>query len=122
MDINDILKKPPEERPEELENLVYNVIRPKIMIDYFSGPERLEDFEKFITSYNNVLSKLAFAREKDYTLFRDMLRKLTSMYGEAYELLERMTNQQIDYVLARIREDRVEFVEGSLSEEFPTSS
>jgi hypothetical protein len=60
-----------------------------------------------VKMYVSTLTDFAFKERKDYDRFRDFLRDCTPLFEERYGLLESMSDNDIDYVFGRIRNERI---------------
>jgi len=59
-----------------------------------------------IETYHQMLNEFAFEEGKDYTGFRTFLFKRSSLFGERYTSLTKLTNMEIDYILKRVVEEK----------------
>lgn len=60
--------------------------------------------------YQRRLDDYAFGNPRDYSGFREFLRTHSVLFHGRYPLLERATDEDIDYVLSRWREEQAEIL------------
>lgn len=96
--------------PRHLEILVCRVAMPLELLGalYDATDEEKIEIKEIMDEYRIGLDAFLTAPEKDYGGFRKFLRQNVSLFGDSYELLARMNNSQIKYVLNRIKRGRVE--------------
>ena len=103
------------ERPIGLETLAARVMIPPVMWDDIClGTHEAETLiGKNLKQYADELSDIAFSKSRDYSGFRRFIQEHAVLYKKDSVLLENITTTEIDYVLDRVREERVEvMIEG----------
>ena len=72
-----------------------------------SSKPRPEIFEKK-GKYNKELDEFAFSEKRDYFRFRKFLARNSAIFRGGYSLLKTISDREIDYVFARLVEERQE--------------
>ena len=84
------------------------LVPPMILDDLYHDTSKTETLGRIsIPNYFNRLTYFAFQEPRDYEGFREFLRNHAAIFMHRYPLLENMTSGQIDYVLRRVREERI---------------
>ncbi|MBI2449779.1 hypothetical protein HYV49_05805 [Candidatus Pacearchaeota archaeon] len=109
--LEEIMKLPVEKRPKELEKLAAQIMTPQMMTDYYEESGANEGLDNYFNGYINELTRFAFAKKKNHQEFRKFLSEHKMIFGDNYDSFKKMTKQQINYVLARVREEQVGIVE-----------
>jgi len=97
------------EKPNDLELLAATVMIPPLLWDdLLEGTSEAElltgtDMKK----YRDELDDFAFCSVRDYEGFRRFLDGFSALYGERFLLLKQIQNNAIDYVLDRVKEERI---------------
>ena len=97
------------------EDLTAIVLMPAVMREIWKHPEKAEDAEAFLkvcTAYKRELDQFVFKkkRAKDfYENFKEMLSRYSPIFQKDYPLIEFLENEEIDYVLKRVREERMAY-------------
>ena len=95
---------------EGLEYFACVIMIPRGMIQSFKSEagEVKVDFNPDFERYKSELGDFAFAQERAYDEFRGFLRENRKLFGRsAWKEVEGLANEVIDYVLDRVREERV---------------
>ncbi|MBD3304383.1 hypothetical protein GF343_04510 [Candidatus Woesearchaeota archaeon] len=95
------------------ENIACIVMMPAVMREIWRDPSIVEDNEaciKTCASYSAELERFAYSEEKRrpefYESFRNFLNKYSPIFQEDCSLIEFITDEQIDFAIRRIREER----------------
>jgi len=57
--------------------------------------------------YKKELDRIAFSSERDYNGFRELLWSYKDLFKDSWEDIEGMSNEVVDYVLDRVKEERI---------------
>lgn len=89
------------------------IMMPAVMREIWRDPSIVEDNEACLetcTAYSSKLEQFAYSdAEKDrefYENFRNFLSKHSLIFQKDYALIEFLTDEQINYALAQVREAR----------------
>ncbi len=102
-----------------LEQLAKVIIVPKMARDYYRNlDEETEDksLEEYFMRYRDKLTKIAFRKNRDYQEFRRFFNEYSVIFMDHYTSLKNITNEQINYILSKVREERVKLIEKMLNE------
>lgn len=88
------------------------ILMPAVMREIWKHPETVNDAEAALevcAAYKTELDRFAFTEERDdkfYENFKDMISRYSPIFQKDYAFVEFLKNEQIDYVLERVREER----------------
>jgi len=89
------------------------IMMPAVMREIWRNPSIVKDAEaclKTCAAYSAELERFAYStaeRNREfYETFRNFLSKHSPIFQEDYSLVEFITNEQIDYALAQVKEAR----------------
>jgi len=91
------------------EILAANVMAPPGIWKMLGDPREIHDPK--IDSYVNELTAIAFDEYLDRQKFRAFVNKYKGFFQDTYCLVASMSDNNIDYVLDRVREERISVIE-----------
>jgi hypothetical protein len=99
------------------------ILMPAVMREIWRNPSIVEDDEACLetcTAYGAALERFAYSEEKRdrefYEQFRNMISRYSLIFQKDYSLVEFITNEQIDYALAQVKEARQEQLDEKLAD------
>lgn len=116
--LDSIMQLPLDKRPRELEQFAAWILIPQVMCDYLfdDETEKDEDLEDYFKEYRTLLTDFAFSKRINYRVFREFLQLFNPIFDEHFESVKRISDQQIQYVLARVKEERLKVLEIEVNE------
>ena len=94
---------------ERLEFLAGSVMIPLLIWDNYwnrtSNSKRLAGIT--MQEYDAKIDEFAFGEKRGYDGFRRFLRKHSNIFGERYNLLRNLTDEEINYIFTRVGEERI---------------
>lgn len=99
------------------EDITARILMPELVRKAWDNSAELglkDDFLSACENYREDLDKLVFKEgykiQSFYYEFREFLTKHKELFQQDLQILEELTNEQIDYALERVREERRKYI------------
>ena len=91
---------------EKNERLAGNIMIPYVVWNHFLTVPH-QPLPENARAYIEELETYAFIKNYEYSNFRLFLATNRNLFGERYAILERITKDEIDHILNRVREEQL---------------